>query len=272
MKTWTTTKIRAAKGGDPIPCLTAYDFSTARLIDEAGIPLVLVGDSLGNTMLGFDSTIPVTLAHMIHHTTAVTRAVRQALVVADMPFMTYQVSDEQALTNAARLVQEGGADAVKLEGGSVIVNRIERLVESGIPVMGHLGLTPQFVNQLGGYKVQGKNEEDARQMIDDAVAIAEAGAFSLVLECVPANLARQITEMVPIPTVGIGAGPYCDGQVLVYHDMLGLNTGRVPSFVKPYADLGNAMSNAFKQFAQEVKDRTFPDAAHSFGMKALANP
>jgi 3-methyl-2-oxobutanoate hydroxymethyltransferase len=234
-------------------------------MDGAGIPLILVGDSLGMTMLGYANTLPVTLDHMIHHTAAVSRGVANALVVADMPFMTYQVSDEQALTNAGRLLQEGGADAVKIEGGGSRVSRVARLTECGIPVLAHIGLTPQSVNQVGGFRLQGKSADDARRLLDDAVALAEAGAFAIVLECVPAPLARAITEAVPIPTIGIGAGPSCDGQILVYHDMLGLNDAFQPTFVKRYAALADSMRQAFSAYAEEVASGVFPAAAQSFG-------
>ena len=272
MKTWTTAKIREAKGNRKLPCLTAYDYTTARIMDEAGIPLILVGDSLGNTMLGYANTLPVTLDQMLHHTAAVARAAASALVVADMPFLTYQISDEQALANAGRLIQEGGADAVKIEGGGSRVRRVERLTDCGIPVLAHLGLTPQSVNQFGGFKVQGKREDDARRLLDDAVALAGAGAFAVVLECIPAPLARTVTETIPVPTIGIGAGPFCDGQILVYHDMLGLNDTFRPTFVKQYAELAATMRQAFAAYAQEVGDGTFPDAGHSFGMKPPRAP
>lgn len=267
MKTWTTVKIREAKGVQKLPCLTAYDFTTARIMDEAGIPLILVGDSLGNTMLGYANTLPVTLDQMVHHTAAVARAATHALVVADMPFLTYQVSDEQALTNAGRLIQEGGADAVKIEGGGSRVSRVERLTDCGIPVLAHLGLTPQSVNQFGGFKVQAKQEDEARRLLDDAVALAAAGAFAVVLECIPAPLARTVSETIPIPTIGIGAGPFCDGQILVYHDMLGLIDTFKPTFAKRYAELAATMRHAFATYTLEVGDGTFPSIAQSFGMK-----
>ena len=272
MKTWTTKKIREAKGAGRLACLTAYDFTTARIMDGAGIPLILVGDSLGMTMLGYANTLPVTLDHMIHHTAAVSRGVANALVVADMPFLTYQVSDEQALTNAGRLLQEGGADAVKIEGGGSRVSRVARLTECGIPVLAHIGLTPQSVNQVGGFKLQGKSADDARRLLDDAVALAEAGAFAIVLECIPAPLARAITEAVPIPTIGIGAGPSCDGQILVYHDMLGLNDAFQPTFVKRYAALADTMRQAFSAYVEEVAYGVFPSAAQSFGAKTEKGP
>ena len=272
MKTWTTVKIREAKGVQKLPCLTAYDYTTARIMDEAGIPLLLVGDSLGMTMLGYENTLPVTLEQMVQHTAAVSRAVTRAMVVADMPFLTFQISDEQALANAGRLIQEGGADAVKLEGGGSRITRVQRLTECGIPVLGHLGLTPQSVNQLGGFKVQGKREEDARRLLDDAVALAEAGAFAIVLECVPAPLAHTVTATIPIPTIGIGAGPFCDGQILVYHDMLGLIDTFKPKFVKRYAEMAETMRRAFTAYASDVGDGAFPAAEHSFGLKPPRSP
>ncbi len=268
MKTWTTIRIREAKGVSRLACLTAYDSTTARIMDSAGIPLILVGDSLGMTMLGYANTLPVTLEHMIHHTAAVSRGVTHAMVVADMPFMTYQISDEQALANAGRLVQEGGADAVKIEGGGSRISRVARLTECGIPVLAHVGLTPQSVNQVGGFKLQGKSADDARRLLDDAVALAEAGAFAIVLECVPAPLARTITEAVPIPTIGIGAGAACDGQILVYHDMLGLNEAFQPTFVKRYATLADTMRQAFSAYSADVTSGAFPSAAQSFGAQA----
>jgi len=272
MKTWTTAKIREAKGTRKLACLTAYDYTTARIMDDSGIPLILVGDSLGMTLLGYANTLPVTLDQMIHHTAAVCRGVSQALVVADMPFMSYQVSDEQALANAGRLLQEGGADAVKIEGGGSRVSRVARLTDAGIPVLAHIGLTPQSVNQVGGFKLQGRSDDEARRLLDDAAALAAAGAFAIVLECVPAPLARAITEAAPIPTIGIGAGPFCDGQILVYHDMLGLNDAFRPTFVKRYASLADTMRQAFAAYSEEVASGAFPAAAQSFGVQAGTRP
>lgn len=257
---------RMKKEGQPIAMLTAYDFPTARLLDQAGVDILLVGDSLGMTVLGYDSTVPVTMDDMLHHTRPVARAVQRALVVADLPFLTYQVSIEEALRNAGRLLAEGGAHAVKLEGGSAVVETVRRLVDAGIPVMGHLGLTPQSVNTLGGYRVQGRSEADARRLLEDAQALAEAGAFSLVLEMVPWQLAKRVTETVPIPTIGIGAGVHCDGQVLVIHDLLGLYAGKTPRFAKKYVDLSSSVTAAVSQYIDEVRSRAFPADEHSFAM------
>jgi 3-methyl-2-oxobutanoate hydroxymethyltransferase len=264
MKPWTTTRIRACKGEQRIACLTAYDYATARLIDAAGIQVALVGDSLGMTVLGYETTLPVTMEEMLHHTAAVARGVEQALVVADMPFMSYQVSCEQALTNAGRFLKEAGADAVKIEGGRRRVDTVCALVDNGIPVLGHVGLTPQSVRQLGGYKVQGKQPEAARELIEDACALADAGLFALVLECVPKELAAEITKRIAIPTIGIGAGAACDGQVLVTHDLLGMYSDLSPKFVKRYAELGPIMQEAFMAYREEVESGEFPAPEHSF--------
>jgi 3-methyl-2-oxobutanoate hydroxymethyltransferase len=244
--------------------LTAYDFLSARILDEAGIPILLVGDSLGMVMLGYQTTLPVTLDEMIHHAKAVARGSRQALLVGDMPFMSYHVSVEQAIASAGRFVQEGGMHAVKLEGGGRVVEITRRLTEMGIPVMGHLGLTPQFVHQMGGFKVQGKTEAQADRILADAKALEDAGAFSLVLEGVPSNLAGRVTSSVRIPTIGIGAGPQTDGQVLVFHDFLGLTTGKAPKFVKRYANLADDITRAAQQFADEVRQGTFPGPEHEY--------
>ncbi|GBF32052.1 3-methyl-2-oxobutanoate hydroxymethyltransferase [Desulfocucumis palustris] len=246
--------------------LTAYDFPMAKLVDAAGIDAILVGDSMGNVVLGYGSTIPVTMDDMVHHVKAVTRGVSRAMVVGDMPFLSYHLSREESVRNAGRLLQEGGAQTVKLEGGAEVADVIRAMVNAGIPVMGHLGLTPQSVNQLGGYKVQGKDEATARKLIEDALAIQEAGVFSVVLECVPTALARLITEKLDIPTIGIGAGPVCDGQVLVAHDMLGLYGEGSPKFAKRYAQLSDQITDAFKAYRQEVESRAFPGPEHSFGM------
>jgi 3-methyl-2-oxobutanoate hydroxymethyltransferase len=264
MKTWTTTKIRACKGRERIACLTVYDYATARLIDASGIHLALVGDSLAMTVLGYDTTLPVTMAEMLHHTAAAARGIENALVVADMPFMSYQVSTEQALENAGRFLKEAGADAVKIEGGRLRVDTVCSLVENGIPVLGHIGLTPQSVRQLGGYKVQGKQPEAARSLIEDACALADAGVFALVLECVPKTLAAEITKRISVPTIGIGAGVECDGQVLVTHDMLGMYSDLSPSFVKRYAEIGGMMQDAFKAYRDDVVNGKFPTDEHSF--------
>jgi len=260
MKKWTTTAIRDAKGRQKIACLTAGDYAVARMLDAAGIQLILVGDSLGMTMLGYETTLPVTMDDMLRHTAAVVRGADSALVVADMPFMSYQLSPAQALENAGRFLKEAGADAVKLEGGRNRVDTVRLLVENGIPVMGHIGLMPQSVRQTGGYKMQGKSTQQAADLRRDAQLLADAGVFALVLECVPPELAAEITETVSIPTVGIGAGAGCDGQILVANDMLGLNDGQVPSFVKRYADLGREMRQAFEAYRNEVQTGTFPAA------------
>ena len=244
--------------------LTSYDYSTAKLIDEAGVNTILVGDSLGTVILGYEDTLPVTMEDMIHHTRAVTRGAKNALVIADMPFMSYQTSVCDAVKNAGRLIKEGGAQAVKLEGGAAVKEQIKAIVNASIPVVGHIGLTPQSINTFGGFKVQGKSEESARKIIEDAKIIEEAGAFMLVMECVPERLAKIITESVNIPTIGIGAGKYCDGQVLVYQDMLGMFTDFVPKFVKKYADVGEIMKNAFSEYIKEVKSGAFPAEEHTF--------
>ena len=249
--------------------LTAYDFLSARILDEADIPILLVGDSLGMVMLGYPTTLPVTLDEMIHHAKAVSRGARQALLVGDMPFMSYHVSVEQAIASAGRFLQEGGMHAVKLEGGGRVVEITRRLTEMGIPVMGHLGLTPQFVHQMGGFKVQGKTESQAKRILADAKALEEAGAFSLVLEGVPSTLAGRITSSVHIPTIGIGAGPQTDGQVLVFHDFLGLTTGKAPKFVKRYANLADDITRAAQQFADEVRKGTFPGPEHEYSANGI---
>lgn len=265
MKQWTALQIKNSKGRQRLACLTAYDAGMARLLDEAGIPLILVGDSVANTMLGHATTLPVTLEQMLHHTAAVARGVAGALVVGDMPFMSYQAGDDQAVRNAGRFLQEAGADAVKLEGGRLRAGLIRRLVDNGIPVMGHIGLTPQSVLALGGYKVQGRQPEAAAALLADAEALDQAGVFSLVLECVPAALAQTITQAVSVPTIGIGAGPACDGQILVLHDMLGLTPpGATAKFVKRYAELGAAVSQAVQQYQSEVESGAFPAPEHSY--------
>ena len=252
--------------GEKIPMLTAYDYATAKLVDEAGVPLILVGDSLGMVILGYESTIPVTMDEMIHHTKAVVRGTKHALVIGDMPFMTYHVSVEDALRNAARFIQEGGAQAVKLEGGEVVAEKVSRLVACGIPVQGHIGLTPQSVHQLGGYKVVGKTPEVAVRVLNDAKALEEAGAFSIVLECVPAPLSKLITERVTVPTIGIGAGKHCDGQVQVVSDILGLFTDFVPKHAKQYAKLNQAITTAVTDYIAEVKAGDFPTPKQSYEM------
>lgn len=254
------------QAGRRIAMLTAYDYPTARFLDEAGVDVLLVGDSLGMVVLGYDTTVPVTLDDMVHHTRPVARAARRALVVADLPFMTYQISPEEALRSAARLMQEGGAHAVKLEGGAAVAPTVARLVAAGVPVMGHIGLTPQAVHALGGWRVQGRTAEAAARLLADARALAEAGAFAIVLEMVPAPLAQRITAEVPVPTIGIGAGAGCDGQVLVTHDLLGLYAGQPPRFVKRYADLAAEVRRAVAQYVAEVREGTFPGPEHSFAM------
>lgn len=247
-----------------ISMLTAYDYSTAKLVDAAGINSILVGDSLGMVMLGYEDTLSVTMEDMIHHTAAVARGAKDALVIGDMPFMSYEVSVEQAVTNAGRLMKEGRANAVKLEGGVRVAEQIKAITKAGIPVCAHIGLTPQSVNAFGGFKVQGKTEEGAQQMIEDALAIQEAGAFAVVLECVPAKLAALISEKLTIPTIGIGAGAGCDGQVLVYQDMLALFSDFKPKFVKHFGNIGPQMTAAFKAYDEEVKAGTFPAEEHTF--------
>jgi 3-methyl-2-oxobutanoate hydroxymethyltransferase len=250
--------------------ITAYDFLSARILDEAGIPILLVGDSLGMVMLGYPTTLPVTLEDMLHHSKAVARGSRQALLVGDMPFMSYHVSVEQAVASAGRFLQEGGMHAVKLEGGGRIVEITRRLTELGIPVMGHLGLTPQFIHQMGGFKVQGKNQAQAARILADAKALEQAGAFSLVLEGVPGELASRVTEALRIPTIGIGAGAGTDGQVLVFHDLLGLTTGKAPKFVKRYANLAEDIANAAQRFAKEVSSGEFPGPEHAYSANGAA--
>lgn len=252
------------KGILPISMLTAYDYNTARTVDEAGIDMILVGDSLGNVMLGYENTLSVTVEDMIHHGKAVCRGAKNALVVIDMPFMSYQTSVEEAVTNAGRIVKETNCQAVKMEGGAEYADRIKAIVQAGIPVVAHIGLTPQSFNVLGGYKVQGKSLEAAQKLIDDAVAVSEAGAFAITLECVPEAVAKIITERVPALTIGIGAGKYCDGQVLVYQDMLGYTAGFKPKFVKRYADLHTVMLDAFRQYKEECEQRLFPAVGNTF--------
>lgn len=250
--------------GEKITSLTAYDYSFARILDDAGIDILLVGDSVGCVFQGQPSTLPVTLEEMIYHTRAVVRGRRRALVVADMPFLTFQVSREEARRNAGRFLQEAGAEAVKVEGGVSMRETIESIVRIGIPVMGHVGLTPQSIHRFGGYKVQGKEKDQRESIVHDALAVEEAGAFSVVLEGIPMDLAKQITARLSIPTIGIGAGVHCDGQVLVAHDMLGLFDNYTPKFVKRYADLKSVTTGAIKNFITDVRERKFPDEEHSF--------
>ena len=250
--------------GEKIVMLTSYDYSTARIVDKVGIPLILVGDSLGMVVLGYENTLPVTMDVMIHHAKAVVRGTEHALIVGDMPFMTYHISVEDALRNAARFIQEAGTQAVKLEGGVTVADKVKKMVECGIPVMGHIGLTPQSVNQFGGHMVQGKSIEVARRLVDDAMALEQAGAFAVVLESVPARLATLITERVSIPTIGIGAGPGCDGQVQVINDLLGMFSEFVPKHAKQYAKLIDVMSKAIGDYFEEVKTGKFPTKEHSY--------
>ena len=261
--------LRSSKArGERLVCLTAYDYPTARLVDEAGIDVILVGDSLGNVVLGYGNTVPVTLEEILIHLKAVRRAVQRALLVADMPYGTFHVGEDEAVKNALRLVKEGGAEAIKLEGGHKRVPLVKRLVDEEISVMGHIGLTPQSINQLGAYRVQGKTPKAAQQLIDDARALEDAGAFAVVLEVVPREIARIITESISIPTIGIGAGSYCDIQVLVLHDMLGLSFGKTARFVRPYANLGEIITDAVTRYADDVRNGTYPSEAESYGLPA----
>jgi len=263
----TVNQIREMKQkGEKITMITAYDYTTAKVVDEVGIPLILVGDSLGMVVLGYESTIPVTMDVMLHHTKAVVRGAKNVMVVGDMPFMTYHVSVEDALRNAARFIQEAGCQAVKLEGGVTVADKVKRIVECGIPVMGHIGLTPQSIHAFGGFKVQGKTPEAASRLLEDARALEKAGAFAIVLETVPAPLATLITRQVNVPTIGIGAGIGCDGQVQVVHDVLGLYSDFVPKHAKQYAKLAEVIKNALTEYFNEVKSGNFPTEKQSFPM------
>lgn len=263
--------LRASKKrGERLVCLTAYDYPTARIVDEAGIDIVLVGDSLGNVILGYGNTVPVTLDEIMIHLKAVRRAVQRALLVADMPYGSFHTGADDAVRNALRLVKEGGAEAVKLEGGRKRLPLIKRLVDEEIAVMGHIGLTPQSINKLGAYRVQGKTAEAARELLDDALALEEAGAFAIVLEVVPREIAKLITESVSIPTIGIGAGAHCDIQVLVLHDMLGLSFGKLARFVRPYANLNETITDAVSRYADDVRNGSYPSAAESYALPAEA--
>ena len=264
MKITTATFKKAKQSGEKITMLTAYDYSTAKLEDTAGVESILVGDSLGMVVLGYENTLSVTMEDMIHHSAAVARGAENALVVTDMPFMSYQTSVYDAVVNAGRLIKEGHADAVKLEGGVKFKEHIRAIVDASIPVMGHIGMTPQSVNAFGGFKVQGKSIEDAKRVIEDAKAVEEAGAFAVVLECVPAPLAEYITEILSIPTIGIGAGSSCDGQVLVYQDMLAMYSDFTPKFVKKFGNIGESMTASFKKYCEEVKSGEFPATEHTF--------
>ena len=267
MKNTAATFAAAKAKGEKLSMLTAYDYSTAKLEDESGINGILVGDSLGNVVLGYDDTVSVTMEDMIHHGAAVARGAKNALVVVDMPFMSYEVTVEEAVRNAGRLMKEGRAGAVKLEGGVRVAEQIRAIVKAGIPVMGHIGLTPQSINVFGGFKVQGKSEEAARALLADAKAVEEAGAFAVVIEAVPAALAQMITDAVSIPTIGIGAGAGCDGQILVYQDMLGMFSDFTPKFVKRYANVGEVMREAFANYAAEVASGAFPTEEHTYKIK-----
>ncbi|MEI6167789.1 MAG: 3-methyl-2-oxobutanoate hydroxymethyltransferase [bacterium] len=260
---WTADRIKQLKGQGKISCLTAYDFTTAKYVDAAGIHMALVGDSLANTMLGHTTTLSVTMEQMLHHTAAVAQGVKNALIIADMPFMSYQISIEQALQNAGRFLKEAGADAVKIEGGAFRAQTAAALVSNGIPVLGHIGLTPQSIRQ-SGYKVQGRHTSEAERLINDAKVLEESGVFGIVIECVPATLGATITKSVQVPTIGIGAGPDCDGQVLVSHDLLGLSGNTTPKFVKRYANLGDQMIEAFKAYKADVESGTFPSKEHCY--------
>ncbi|MDR1873197.1 MAG: 3-methyl-2-oxobutanoate hydroxymethyltransferase [Deltaproteobacteria bacterium] len=264
MRNTVSTFAAAKAAGRKLTMLTAYDYSFARLVDSAGVDSILVGDSLGNVILGYEDTISVTMEDIIHHTKAVVRGAKRALVVADMPFMSYQISVPQAVENAGRLLKEGRAQAVKLEGGVVVAEQIRAIVEASIPVVGHIGLTPQSVNAMGGFKVQGKGQDAFNKLLADGKAVEAAGAFAVVVECVPALAMKKLTESLSIPTIGIGAGPHCDGQVLVYHDMLGLFEGFSPKFVRRYAEAGDLIRQAFSQFVSEVQEGSFPGPEHCF--------
>jgi len=264
----TIKKIQSWKNNKSFCAITAYDFSTAKIIDESGIPIVLVGDSASMVSYGYNTTIPISMDEMLLVTRAVSRAISSALVVGDMPFLSYQASEEEAIKNAGRFLKEGGVSAVKLEGGGVVAKHIDKIVSFGIPVMGHVGLTPQSVNQFSGYSVQGKSVKSAQKILDDARAVEDAGAFSVVLECVPVELAAKITQMLSIPTIGIGSGPYCDGQIQVFHDILGLNKNFTPKHAKVYVNLNKEISSALKRYADDVSKKKFPDKKHSSSYKS----
>jgi 3-methyl-2-oxobutanoate hydroxymethyltransferase len=263
---------RMKERGEKITMLTAYDYPMARAVDEAGIDVILVGDSVGMVVLGHPTTLPVTMDDMVHHSQAVVRGVARAQVVVDLPFMSYQVGREDALRNAGRLVKEGGAEAVKMEGGQEVLDSVEALVAAGIPVMGHLGLTPQAYHRMGGYRVQARSAEEADRLLKDAAALERAGIFALVLEGIPAAVARRVTETLAVPTIGIGAGPFCDGQVLVTHDMLGLQEDLSPKFVKRYAQGRQLFVEAMRRFADEVRAGAFPAAEHTYDVNPSAPP
>lgn len=263
-KITTQTVVEMKRNGEKISMLTAYDYTMAGIIDGAGVEVILVGDSASNVMAGHDTTIPMTMDHMIYHTSCVVRGVERALVIADLPFMSYQVTAKEALISAGRMMKEAGAHAVKLEGGKSICSTVQRIVDAGIPVMGHLGLTPQSIYKFGTYKVRAKEEQEAYQLLEDAKALEEAGVFSIVLEKIPADLAKKVTESVSVPTIGIGAGPQCDGQVLVIHDMLGLNKDFSPRFLRRYEDLHNKMTDAVTHYIKDVKSGDFPNVDEQY--------
>ena len=260
----TQTVVEMKRRGEKISMLTAYDFTMAGIIDSAGIDVILVGDSASNVMAGFDTTVPMTMDHMIYHTSCVVRGVKKALVIADLPFMSYQVTAKEALISSGRMMKEAGAHAIKLEGGKTITDTVKRIVDAGIPVMGHLGLTPQSIYKFGTYKVRAKEEREAEELIRDAKLLEEAGVFSIVLEKIPSELAKKVTESVSVPTIGIGAGPHCDGQVLVLHDMLGLNKDFSPRFLRRYADLHASMTNAVGSYIKDVKSGDFPNESEQY--------
>lgn len=264
-KITTQTVVEMKQQGEKISMLTAYDFTMAQIIDQAGIEIILVGDSASNVMAGFETTVPMTLDHMIYHTSCVVRGVERALVIADMPFMSYQVTAKEALINAGRMMKEAGAHAVKMEGGKPIIDTVKKIVDAGIPVMGHLGLTPQSIYKFGTYKVRATDEEEAQDLINDAKLLQQAGCFSIVLEKIPAKLAERVSKELDIPTIGIGAGAGCDGQVLVLHDMLGLNKGFNPRFLRRYADLHSNMTDAVQQYISDVKSKDFPNDDEQYG-------
>lgn len=264
-KVTTQTIVDMKISGEKISMLTAYDYTMGKIIDNAGIEVILVGDSASNVMAGFETTVPMTLEHMIYHTSCVVRGVERALVIADMPFMSYQVTAKEALINAGRMMKEAGAHAIKMEGGAFIADTIRKIVDAGIPVMGHLGLTPQSIYKFGTYKVRATDEDEADDLLSDALKLQEAGCFSIVLEKIPAKLAEKVSKQLDIPTIGIGAGGGCDGQVLVLHDMLGLNKGFNPRFLRRYADLHDSMTEAVQQYIKDVKSQDFPNEDEQYG-------
>jgi len=263
-KVTTQTVVEMKGRGEKISMLTAYDYTMGGIVDSAGIDVILVGDSASNVMAGHETTVPMTMDHMIYHTSCVVRGVNRALVIADLPFMTYQVTAKEALINAGRMMKEAGAHAVKLEGGHAIANTVKKIVDAGIPVMGHLGLTPQSIYKFGTYKVRAKEEEEAEQLLKDALELEKAGVFSIVLEKIPSDLAKKVTKELSVPTIGIGAGPHCDGQVLVLHDMLGLNKDFSPRFLRRYADLHESMTGAVKHYISDVKEGSFPNESEQY--------